>query len=74
MPHPMSEPWLDWHQVESAPKTGDMLLVCGGELERPALTWWHNSQGWMNGDGRSGTLNYKFDRWAFIPLPHDLRS
>jgi hypothetical protein len=67
--HPMSEPWLDWQPRESAPKDGTLLLVCGGELDRPALTWWHHSEGWMNGDGRSGKLFYEFSQWAVIPLP-----
>lgn len=69
MIHPMSEPWLDWQPVETAPKDGTLLVVCGGDLGRPALTWWHHSEGWMNGDGCSGKLRYEFAQWALIPPP-----
>lgn len=70
MNHPMAEPWLDWRPSEAAPKDGELLLVCGGDFHRPALTWWHPTEGWMNGDGMSGKMRYRFDRWARIPLPH----
>ncbi len=69
MTHPMSEPWLDWQPEDTAPKNGELVLVCGGDLQRPALTWWHPEEGWMNGDGWSGTLRYRFARWARIPPP-----
>jgi hypothetical protein len=69
MTHPMSEPWLDWQDSDSAPKDGTIILVCEGELDRPSLTWWHHAEGWMGGNGWSGRMVYKFGKWARIPLP-----
>jgi hypothetical protein len=59
---------MEWQPMETAPKDGTLLLVCGGELQRHALTWWHPTEGWMNGDGRSGKLVYKFSYWM-LPKP-----
>jgi hypothetical protein len=75
MPHPMSEPWLDWQPAMTAPKIHQqLLLVDGGDLDRVCLVWWHDTQGWMNGDGRSGPFPYQFEFWAKIPASPARRS
>jgi hypothetical protein len=33
MAHPMSEQWLDWKPIETAPKTDDEIMIAlGGEI------------------------------------------
>ena len=81
----MSEPWLDWQSMETAPKDGTPILLYTADLTPPTIQaqwrgWdgsWAEGGEWVdvwNNDpieiGDGSPINPV--RWARIPPPTDL--
>jgi hypothetical protein len=77
MPHPMSEPWLDWQPMATFPRDGHGYLVCDDRtLENFEVVFWDddatNAQhGWCLSTSDGPTYHVEaFTHWARVPLPH----
>ncbi len=81
MTHPMSEPWLDWKPIASAPKDGTTVLLYSEDIEPNIFqglwqAWtgsWEGGGEWVdiwNNDPIETNSGMIFPKlWASIPVP-----
>lgn len=74
MPHPMSEAWLDWRPMESAPRDGRtwVILFCGQAQEPYDVARWnYDGDCWSTAGGKEWAELQPFGPtcWAAIPEP-----
>jgi len=70
--HPMSEPWLDWHPIETVPEDDEDYLVVDAKLDGgfPQVVYWDNDRQLLCvSDADIGYNKHCFTHWARIPLP-----
>lgn len=67
MTHPMSEPWVDWKEMDSAPKNGEpvILYLPINTPDRRILTCYWTDAGWWICSG--SIVLGKPARWASLP-------
>lgn len=68
MTHPMSEPWVNWRPIETAP-LGDWVLVWapGSNVRDACLTSLGGKPRWLEGPGE--WLRIEPTHWAPLPAP-----
>lgn len=59
---------LQWQPIETAPKDGTLIILGGGEFQRPVFAWW-TPRGYWAGDQRGlyEAIPYKATHW--MPPP-----
>jgi hypothetical protein len=75
LPHPMSEPWLLWKPIATAPKDlHTWVLLYSSQSPEPydVAKWSYDSECWMTAGGEIWAEDQPFapELWASIPQPH----
>lgn len=65
---------MQWKPIETAPKDGSLIILGGGEFQRPVFAWW-TSRGYWAGDQRGPyePIPYAPTHWQPAPTspPHN---
>ena len=58
-----------WQPIETAPKDGSLVILGGGELQRPIFAWWTSRNYWA-GDMRGPyeAISYAPAYWMPAPI------
>jgi len=69
--HPMSEPWLDWHPIDTFPRDEESYLVTDARLVGgfPQVVFWQEETLHVP-DASISYLPKAFTHWARIPMPY----
>ena len=69
MPHPMSEPWLDWQPIETFPCDGEAYLADDDRVEGgfPQVVFWDDGRLHVSDAGIAYSPGF-FTHWAKIPM------
>jgi len=72
MPHPMSEPWLDWQPIDTFPQDGEVYFATDNRVDGgfPQAVFWEpsNRRLWVPDADLSYSPGF-FTHWARIPSP-----
>ena len=70
MAHPMSEPWLDWKPIATAPKDGTSILVTmAGGVDGPYYVLFWNDSYFEDASSGEGPSMDHLTHWAYLPAP-----
>lgn len=73
--HPMSEPWLDWQPIETAPRDSTRILASTSKefatAEFANGRWVQSPMSWEGSDERDGLADLDFEptHWTIPALP-----
>lgn len=70
MTHPMSEPWLDWRPIATAPKDGTTIIVTmAGGNDGPYYVLFWNDIFFEDVNSGEGPSIAHLTHWATLPSP-----
>lgn len=67
MTHPMSEPWVDWRPIDTAPHDGTRIWL--GDAVNVVTGFWSPPVGAWRCDWQVGNAGDKPTHWAPLPVP-----
>lgn len=70
MTHPMSQPWLDWQPIKTAPKDGSTFIATmASEVDGPYYVLFWNDSYFESAESGVGPSMAHLTHWAAIPAP-----